>query len=344
MKEIIISTEYAGGRFDKFLFKYLNFASKNFVYKMLRKKNITLNDKKAVGNEILNDGDVVKLFLADDTIDTFRKDNAISLNSFDNQRVNIINKIICYEDDNIIILNKPFGILSQKAKYSDYSLNEMLFEYLTLKKNPSNKDDVFDFKSGISNRLDRNTTGIIIAGKNLNATRTLNDAIKNRLLAKKYLCVVNGVLEESKTIQGYLFKNKQTNTVSVFENNFNGQGKKIITTYTPLSNNGKLTLVEINLITGKSHQIRAHLASIGFPLIGDNKYGDVFTNHFYKNKYHIEAQLLHAYKVQFNNIKDPLAYLNGLNVRADLPDYFLNLIKSEGLWLLGIAEDLEDLN
>ena len=311
---------------------------------MLRKKNITLNGKKAIGNEILNDGDVVKLFLADETIENFKKNNSLTLTQSDNSRKNIINKIICYEDQNIILLNKPFGLLSQKAKYSDYSLNEMLFEYLALKKNSFENEEIFDFKAGVSNRLDRNTTGIVIAGKNLNATRILNDAIKNRLLEKKYLCVVNGVLKDTKTIKGYIFKNKQNNTVSVFDNNMNGQGKKIITTYTPLNNNGSLTLLEVNLITGKSHQIRAHLASIGYPLIGDNKYGDVFLNHIYKSKYNIPAQLLHAYKVKFMNIKDPLTYLNGLTVYADLPDYFKNLVKSENLWLPGIVEDLEDLN
>lgn len=342
MKEVVISTEYSGGRFDKFLFKYLNFASKNFVYKMLRKKNITLNDKKALGNEILQPGDVVKLFLADSTIENFRHNNALTIHDNNSNRKNILPKIICYEDENIIVLNKPFGILSQKSKDSDYSLNEMLIEYLSVSK-PS-LDAPFDFKAGVSNRLDRNTTGIVLAGKNLNATRLLNNAIKNRLLEKRYLCVVNGVLNESKTIQGYIFKNKQSNTVSVFDNNFNGQGKKIITTYTPLINNGDLTLVEINLITGKSHQIRAHLASIGHYLIGDNKYGDVFANHVYKNKYNLKAQLLHSFNVKFISMVDELTYLNGLSVSAELPDYFIDFLKGENLWLPGIAGDLEVLN
>ncbi len=342
MREIIVTTEYAGGRFDKFLFKYLNFASKNFIYKMLRKKNITLNGKKAVGNEILQNGDIVKLFLADNTIETFKANNSFTIPESSSLRSNIVPKIICYEDDNIIILNKPYGILSQKSKFSDYSLNEMLIEYLSLKK-PS-KDEPFDFKAGVSNRLDRNTTGIILAGKNLNSTRLLNNAVKNRFLEKRYVCVVNGVLEESKTIQGYLFKNKDSNTVSVFDNNFNGQGKKIITTYKPLINNGDLTLIEINLITGKSHQIRAHLASIGHYLIGDNKYGDVFANHVYKNKYNIKAQLLHAINVKFVSMNDDLTYLNGLSVNAQLPDYFREFLIGENLWLPGIAEDSEVLN
>ncbi len=337
MREIIVSNEYAGGRFDKFLFKYLNFASKNFVYKMLRKKNITLNNKKAVGNEILQDGDVVKLFLAEETIENFKQNNAVTIDNADYSRVNIVPRIICYEDDNIIILNKPFGILSQKSKFSDYSLNEMLFEYLSLGR-PSD-DSLFDFKSGVSNRLDRNTTGIILAGKNLKTTRLLNEAIKNRFLTKNYLCVVNGVLEETQTIKGYLFKNKQSNTVSVFENNLNGQGKKIITTYKPLINNGSLTLLEVNLITGKSHQIRAHLASIGHYLIGDNKYGDIFTNHVFKKKYNIKAQLLHARNVKFVSMEDDLVYLNGLSVNAQLPDYFIDLLKGENLWQPGIVED-----
>ncbi len=341
MKEIVITKEYAGGRFDKFLFKYLNFATKNFVYKMLRKKNITLNDKKALGNEILSKGDVVKLFLADDTIENFRHNNSITLDNVGNDRLNIIPEIICYEDENIIVLNKPFGVLSQKSKPSDYSLNEMLVEYLALN---SSSDVPFDFKSGVSNRLDRNTTGIVLAGKNLNATRLLNEAIKNRFLEKKYLCVVKGVLKESKTIKGYLLKNKGSNTVSIFDSNITGQGKKIITTYTPLVDNGEVTLVEINLITGKSHQIRAHLASIGHCLIGDNKYGDVITNLYFKKKYNIKAQLLHAKSVRFVSMDSDLTYLNGLVVKAELPNNFIEFLKGENLWQHGIVEDLEGLH
>ncbi len=194
------------------------------------------------------------------------------------------------------------------------------------------------FKPGISNRLDRNTSGIILAGKNPAASRELNRAVKDRSISKKYLCAVSGIIEKPMEINGFLKKDKNTNTVLVTDDKTEG-ADEIKTAYRPLAAAANLTLLEVDLITGRSHQIRAHLSHIGHPVVGDIKYGHPGANSHAKNKYGIKAQLLHAYKVEFNSMRGILEYLNGTAVTADPPANMKRFLKGENLWQPGVPED-----
>ncbi len=318
MKEILIGKDNSGGRLDKMIFKYLDMAPQSFVYKMLRKKNITLNDGRAGGKELLEAGDVIRLYLADETIDKFRSKAVGPPSSYS------LIPYICYEDENIIAMNKPFGMLTQKASANDICLNDLLTGYLS--------DDDGLFTPGVSNRLDRNTTGLVLAGKTLRASRELNRAIKERLIGKYYLCVVRGVIKKEEKIHDRLIKDKDNNIVRICSLSEDIDGsEEMITEYRPLADNAEATLLEVKLITGRSHQIRAHLAYKGFPIAGDMKYGDKSFNVVLRKKYDIRGQLLHAARIRFNGLSEGLEYLNGKDIFAPLPDMLENFIVKEGL-------------
>lgn len=318
MKEIHIEPGNEGTRLDKILLRYLDQAPKSFVYKMLRKKNIVLNDKKASGSELLASGDVIKLYLADETILKFRSHPSTHKECFS---IDEIRTLICFEDDNLIAFQKPEGMLSQRSVSTDISLNDLLLAYLQEEVNEL-------FTPGISNRLDRNTSGIVLAGKNRKASRCLNEILKERWVSKHYLCPVKGILEETQESDAFLWKDEKKNQVLVTDEEIPG-AKKIITRYEPLSHNDRITLLDVDLLTGKSHQIRAHLASIGHPIIGDPKYGDAEVNAVYKQKYHVNRQLLHAYKIIFRTMEGDLSYLNGSSVTGMLPDDFQNVVSQK---------------
>jgi len=337
VKELIITKDNAGGRLDKILTKYLDKAPKSFIYKMLRKKNIVLNDKKAAGNEIVQAGDSIKLYLADDTIIKFQRhpegspvnntDSDKILESFDKEA--FLQDHVLYEDEQIIVLNKQAGLLSQKAKPGDVSLNDLMVSYLQSTQKEQT-EGMIRFTPGISNRLDRNTSGLVIAGKTLYASRELNRAIKERNLKKKYLCIVKGNVAKGDMLDGYLVKDEKNNQVTVLSDPGNEKKEnRIITAYEPIRKLGDATLLEVDLITGKSHQIRAHLASIGHPIIGDSKYGEKEINTEYRKKFGTKRQLLHAYKIIFQQMEGDLVYLNGQHVEAPFPEDFSVILNQD---------------
>ncbi len=317
MQEIIVTANEAGQRFDKLLAKYLNEAPKSFLYKMLRKKNIVLNGKKATGNEKLAVGDSVKLFLADETIEKFSKVSFVQTKT----KLDII-----YEDEHILLLNKPVGMLSQKAEAKDESLVEHIISYM-LDTNQLTKEDLRKFKPSICNRLDRNTSGLVVAGKSLFGLQKMAELFKERNMKKFYRCLVSGKITESQYIKGYLVKDETTNKVTITK-----QAKKdalpIETEYTPIWSNEHCTLLEVHLITGRTHQIRAHLASVNHPIIGDYKYGNRKQNDRYKQKYGLESQLLHAYRLEMPELED-MPKISKQQFVAPVPKLFANIIKEE---------------
>lgn len=335
MKQITIKENEAGQRFDKLLGKYLNKAPKSFIYKMLRKKNITLNDKKADGSEKIKLGDVVKIFLSDETFDKFSEPVAmeeITKSPKAGKKLNII-----YEDEHILLVNKESGMLVQKAEKKDYSLNDAILEYLAEKKEVT-QESLRTFKPSICNRIDRNTSGLVAAGKSLAGLQELSLLFKERSLHKYYLCYVSGKLEKKALIKGYLWKNEKNNQVEICSQEKTG-AKPIETEYNPIGWGEDITLLEVKLVTGRTHQIRAHLASIGHPIVGDVKYGNKKINEKYGKLCNIKSQLLHAYRIEFPSMDNRLSYLSGRKFIAEVPKEFKRMETQVKKWQHGIPED-----
>ena len=325
MQELHVTANEAGQRLDKLLAKFLNQAPKSFLYKMMRKKNIVLNGKKCTGNEKLKQGDSIKLFFSDETIEKFSAGTYVTPKK---EKINMLP--IIYEDEQVLLMNKPVGVLSQKAKDSDVSAVEILINYL-IETNQLSKEQFRTFHPSICNRLDRNTSGILVAGKTLPALQEMNRFFKERTIAKYYRCLVKGrVIKNEDYIKGYLVKDQKTNKVSITKKKTE-EGVPIETEYCVIQSNDEVSLLEVHLITGKTHQIRAHLASIGHPIIGDYKYGRRTLNDEYCRKYGLKSQLLHAYRLEMPSSDGSLAYLNDKKFVAELPDKFIKICKDKGV-------------
>lgn len=309
MKLITVHKQEEGQRLVKRLGAYLKEAPNSFFYKMLRKKNITLNGKKADGTEKLKCGDEIRLFLSDETYEKFAG-KVQPKEKFPTAKLNIV-----YEDSNVIFINKPAGMLSQKSVPSDVSLNEYLLGYLE-KSGQWKQEESKAFRPSVCNRLDRNTSGMVICGKSMAGLQQMAALLKDRSLHKYYLCLVKGVMTESQHLEGYLLKDENSNQVKIFQKETEGAAH-IITEYEPLYTDGEATLLKVTLVTGKSHQIRAHLSSIGHPIIGDPKYGDRKVNAFFRETHGIKNQMLHAWKLTFPELAEPLDNLSEKSFEAE---------------------------
>lgn len=353
MELITVSANEAGQRLDKLLGKFLREAPKSFLYKMMRKKNITLNGKKVQGNEILGEGDEIKLFFSEETLQKF-KGSAPKAPVVPKTKLSIV-----YEDENIVLIDKPAGMLSQKANPQDVSLVEYLISYL-LDNGSITEKELMSFRPAVCNRLDRNTSGLVIAGKSLVGLQMMSSMLKDRSMRKYYRCVVKGMMQGSQHLCGYLIKDERTNKVHIqktitgksgdkedAEKRIGGKNrnaedhaktvsgksvkaeydaKPIETEYRALASANGLTLLEVHLITGRSHQIRAHLASIGHPILGDIKYGDADVNEKYRRSHRVTHQMLHAYRLEMPEIEGKLSYLSGKVFTAPMPGVYEKLV------------------
>ena len=331
MRLIKVTEKEAGQRLDKLLGKYLNLAGKGFLYKMLRKKNITLNGRKCSGAEKLAAGDEITLFLADETIDKFSQ---VSVKAVKKVHLDIL-----YEDGNILLVNKPAGMLSQKAGDRDESLVEYVTDYL-LDTGALTREDLKTFRPGVCNRLDRNTSGLVVAGKSLAGLQIMAEAFRDRSIHKYYYCLVSGEIRDTRTIEGFLEKDPKTNQVKIYQKGQKG-AVNIATKYSPVfylspqeTGGEGYTCLKVQLITGRTHQIRAHLASVGHPLVGDQKYGDPKVNGEARRRYSICRQMLHAFQTEFPKLREPLSDLSEKTFRAPLPEDFKAVLGTDRSKLL----------
>ena len=291
MQEILVRQEESGQRLDKYLRRRLPLAPSSFIYKMLRKKNITLRGKKADGSEKVETGDSIKLFLSDETIAGFcpKQDDAAA-----EREAQEIDKAyrklqpllgpspVLYEDEHILLVRKPSGVLSQKADAGDLSMNEWLRGYLSRKENgkkegrpsaPGQENTIF--RPSVCNRLDRNTGGILLCAKSLPGSRALSEVIRDRVIRKTYTMVVHGQIHSSGVIDADLIKDREENQVRIADGTCTEDGRRrAVTIYRPVKTGTRATVVEADLITGRSHQLRVHMASIGHPIVSDPRYGD----------------------------------------------------------------------
>ncbi|MGN1034027.1 MAG: RluA family pseudouridine synthase [Oscillospiraceae bacterium] len=303
MKEIIINKNDANQRLDKFLQKALPSLPASLMYKYIRKKRIKLNQKHCQNSRILQEGDVLQLFINDEF---FEKNNK---KLFLNCKTQLQ---IVFEDDNILVVNKPSGLLVHEDKTETVNtLINGICKYLW-QKNEYDPAKENSFTPALCHRIDRNTSGLVIAAKNAETLRILNEKFKNHEIIKKYICLVHGNLTPKEAIlQAYLKKDTDKNQVII--SNTPKLGYKIIKTgYKVLQSSAKTSLLEVTLFTGRTHQIRAQFAHIGHPLIGDNKYGRIAQNKNLELKH--QALIAFSITFKFKSNAFGLNYLNNLTL------------------------------
>ena len=335
MKQIIITTAQEGQRLDRILERVLKNAGKSFLYKMLRKKNITLNGRKASGNEKLLAGDVIRIYFSDETLRRFTGEEKEAHTDIPaEEQYPYIPLDILYEDEQVLFVNKPAGMLSQKAKPSDVSLCEYLIGYL-LRSGQISPDTLGTFRPSVCNRLDTCTSGIVSCGKTTAALQDLSTMFRDRTMGKYYETMVLGWTEDDMTLDGYLTKKEETNLVTVLSHDTKG-AKPVRTSFHTLSrgilSDGRHTLkvsrLQVHLLTGRSHQIRAHLASVSHPVLGDPKYGDLSANRMVRECYGLRSQLLHCKMITLPHTEGVLAPISGRTITAPLPKPFSLIVNS----------------
>ncbi len=321
MKEFKIAENAAGQRLDRFLGKILPEADTAFLHRMLRKKNITRNDKKAEGSERLAAGDVIRVWLSDETYQKFAGTprSALRFPQWEG-----LGDAVIFENDCLLALNKPVGMLTQKAVPSDISLNEYMLGYLAAK-GEYTPGRAGEFKPGVVNRLDRNTSGLVLSAKSLAVAQALSEQLREKQLRKFYLACVKGEVREAVRLSAFLYKDRAGNRVCIRETRESAEDREIQTAFRPLAVCDKLSLLEVELLTGRSHQIRAQLAALGHPIIGDPKYGDRTENSRFMQRYGLKHQLLHAHQLRFPIEEGALRSLSGMTLSAPPPALFSEL-------------------
>ncbi len=310
VEEIIITENESGQRLDRFLRKLLKQIPLGEIYKSIRKGFVKVNGKKTKESYMLQVGDRLAIYIKDVKAS---KKLSTSYKKLD----------IVYEDKKILIVDKPIGILCHSdSKKNDDTLIHRVLGYLD--KEDKIKDSL-TFTPALCNRLDRNTSGLVIAAKNYNALKDANETIRKRGLIKYYLCVVKGSISDKGRIDSLLGKD-ESRRLAYFESKTSKDGKYSRTNFIKLADNGDYSLLKVELATGRFHQIRVHLSGIGNPIIGDAKYGDNLVNNYFYGKYGLQHQFLIALSLYFENPLKSLNYLKNKIVHSEVPDIYIRII------------------
>ena len=311
MIEITIKKNDANQRFDRFLRKYFTNAPLSLIQKNIRKKNFKINGKRATADMFVKEADVVNMYISDNDYNKWVRKIDYKASDFDLD--------IVYEDENIIIPDKKSGLLTHSSNPKEYGNNlvDQMISYLIKTKKVDSRDKTFT--PAVVNRLDRNTEGLVIGAKNAMALRNLNQAIRENKISKYYLTIVKGEIKEEFTIDTYISKNENKNKVKQTD-----KGSRIITKFRPIESNGYFSLIECELLTGKTHQIRYSLKKNKTPIIGDRKYGNKDINNMLFDKLAIKNQVLLAYKLKFGEIEG-LEYLKDREFLSKKKDNILSL-------------------
>ncbi|MBQ3123438.1 MAG: RluA family pseudouridine synthase [Firmicutes bacterium] len=313
MVKIIIEKNDENQRLDRFLRKYLKSAPLSMIYKLIR-KDVKVNGKRSKEEYMLVQGDEVSLFMSEEEIESYRGKKEVS-----GKKSKRTFKVL-FEDENILAADKPFGLLTHgdRNEKKNHLANQVI-DYL-IEEGKYNPRSEKTFTPAPANRLDRNTTGLVLFGKNSDSLRELNHMIRERgYVNKYYLTIVYGELDEPLYLKDRMEKDGDANTVRVMDID-SEDGKLMETVARPLMTKRGYTLVEVELVTGRTHQIRAHLASAGYPIIGDSKYGDRRINGVIEKRYNLTTQFLHAYRLEFIKGSGNLSYLEGKVIKSELPE------------------------
>lgn len=314
MKEIVIGSNDAGRRLDRFLRKYLQNAPLGQIYKIIR-KDVKVDGRRQDESYMLSEGEVLTLYLSDEDFEKFTS-SASGATTHAKRQFGIV-----YEDENILVANKPFGLLTHgDSNEKKNHLANQVKDYL-IEQGSYNPREEKVFAPAPANRIDRNTTGLVLFGKTAAALKGLNEMIRSDMIRKYYLTIVHGEIDSELVLDGKLIKDESKNKVSIGDSDDGLDVRTIVSPIETLDKN--TTLVSVELVTGRSHQIRAHLASIGHPIIGDSKYGG-------KELSGVSTQLLHAYRIEFDKTVSGLEYLEGKEFVAELPENFKKIINSLG--------------
>ena len=315
MVEFIINDSENGLTLEKYVYKVLPTAPMSFIQKLFRKKDIKVNGHHQDKKYRLSTNEVVSIYISDDQLKAFQKEKELNPNLK-------IKDWIIYEDKNVLFVNKPRGLLVQKSTPKDESLDQLVIEYL-MATNQYDPEVEKAFIPGPAHRLDRNTSGIVAFGKNHEALTMLFDLFKNHdLINKHYLALVVGNVEKDKDIiTAPLKKDEKNNRVIVAKD-----GKTAQTVYKVIKRFNDFTLLDITLLTGRTHQIRVHMSYINHPVVGDSKYGDFAINKEFKEKFHFANQFLHAYKIGFGDLDYPLNNLSKKEFIAEPREEIANIL------------------